>query len=151
VRELLLLIQLTGLNPFQLPNPTNPAILRLISLVQTLKTSSLKATSALYLIWNQDLNGKSGPEPAQVAAFAQTLRHGLSAVETEFAITDDPDGSITQTRMAMVYGTDAASFLFGLLNDTLTVAVEFNDEVRILAPGDVWDAIKQAAGTTEIG
>jgi len=38
VRELLLLIQLTGLDPFAAPDPTNPAILQIISLVQALRT-----------------------------------------------------------------------------------------------------------------
>ncbi len=50
VRELLLLIQLTGLDPFAAPDPTDPAILRLIALVQALKARSLKSTAALYLI-----------------------------------------------------------------------------------------------------
>ena len=34
VRELLLLARLTGLDPFAAPDPTRPAILRLIALVQ---------------------------------------------------------------------------------------------------------------------
>lgn len=148
VRELLLLIQLSSLDPFAVPDPTNPAILRLISLVQALKDRSLKS-AALYLIWNQDLSGKSMPDSTQVAAFARTLRLGFAAVETEFAVADDPDGAIAQTRMTMVYGSDAATFFFGLLNDTLTVEIEFSDPDGTLMAGAVRQAIENAAGKTD--
>ena len=100
VLELLRLVQFTGLDPFAVPNDeptlTNPALLRLISLVQALKQRSLKPAAALYLIWNQDLSGRSAPDPAQVAALARTLRLGFAAVESEFAVADDPDGAITR-------------------------------------------------------
>ena len=89
VRELLLLTQLTGLDPFASPDPTNPAILRLIALVQALKERSLKS-AALYLIWNQDLSGKSAPDPAQITEFARTLRGDFAAIEEQFAAIEDP-------------------------------------------------------------
>jgi hypothetical protein len=151
VRELLLLTRLAGLDPFVPPDPAGPAILHLISIVQALKDRSLKSAVALYLIWNQDLSGKSAPELAQVATFARTLRLGLAAAETEFAIVDDPDGAITQNRMTMVYGTDAAAFFFGLLNDTFTVEIEFSDSDGVLAPGALRQAIQNAAGKTAAG
>ena len=151
VRELLLLIQLTGLDPFAVPDPVNPAILRLVSLVQTLKDRSLKSAAALYLIWNRDLSGKSAPDSAQIAAFARTLRLGLAAVEAEFVVADDPDGAIAQTRMALVYGADAAAFFFGVLNDTLIVEAAFSDPDATLAPGAVRQAIDNAAGKTNAG
>jgi hypothetical protein len=150
VRELLLLIELAGLDPFAAPDPTNPEILRLIALVHALKERSIQS-AALYLIWNQDLSDKSAPDPAQVLAFARLLRLGLVAVETEFAVVDDPDGAIAQARIAMVYGANAASFFFGLLNDTLNVKVEFSDPDGTLAPGAVRQAIESAAGKTDAG
>src|SRR5262249_52106758 len=118
VRELLLLIQLTGLDPFALPDPTDPAILRLISLLQPLKERSVKSAVALYLIWNQDLSGKSAPDPAEIMDFARTLRLSLAAIETEFAVVDDPDGTIARTRMASVYGNDDTNLFFGFLDNT---------------------------------
>ena len=151
VRELLLLVQLAGLDPSVLPDPTEPAILRLASLIQSLKDRSLKSAATLYLIWNQDLSGKSAPDPAQLASFARTLRLGFAAVEAEFAVADDPDGTIAQGQMAKVYGSDAATFFFGLLNDTLTVEVEFSDPDGTLSPGLTRQAIENAAGTTDAG
>jgi hypothetical protein len=151
VRELLLLIQLTGLDPFASPKPTNPAILRLIELVQMMRNHSLKSAVALYLIWNQDLSGKSRPDAVQIATFARTLRLGLAAVETEFAVADDPDGTVAQAQLAKVYGADAAAFFLGLLNDALSVEIEFSDPDGTLAPGAVRQAIENAAGKTGAG
>jgi hypothetical protein len=151
VRELVLLTQLTGLDPFTAPDPTNPAILRLVELVQSMRDRSFKSAASLYLIWNQDLRGNSAPDSAQVAAFARTLRAALAAVETEFTVADDPSGAIAQDRMAMVYGADAAAFFFGLLNYTLIVEVEFSDTDGTLKAGAVLQAIENAAGKTEGG
>jgi len=126
VRELLLLTQLTSLDPFATPNPTHPAILRLIELVQSMKDRSFKSTSALYLVWNQDLSGKSTPDAAQIATFARTLRLGLASIETEFAVADDPDGTIARARMALVYGEDATNLFFGFLDNTFVTDVQYN-------------------------
>ena len=151
VRELLLLIRLTDRDPFAAPDPTSPAIMRLISLAQSLQDGSLKSAAALYLIWNQDLSGRSAPDSAQVAALARTLRVGFAAVETEFAVADDPDGAIAQAQLAKVYGAEAATLFFGLLNDTLTVEVEFSDPNGTLVAGAIRQAIENAAGKTEAG
>ncbi|MGH9751588.1 MAG: neuraminidase-like domain-containing protein, partial [Blastocatellia bacterium] len=125
VRELLLLISLTKLDPFAAPDPTNPAILRLIALIQALKERSLKSAAALYLIWNQDLSGKSAPAPAQVTEFARTLRGDFAAIEDQFAATEDPGGDIARARMTLVYGQEAADAFFALLDDTLTIDVAY--------------------------
>ena len=125
VSELLLLIQVTGLNPFAAPDPANPAMLQLISLLKEMKESGLKTTAVLYLIWNQDLSGKSGPTPAQVNDFARTIRHNLSAIESEFNIVDDPTGEIARARMTLVYGGKTTDFFFSLLNDTFTTEVPY--------------------------
>jgi hypothetical protein len=119
--------------------------------VQSIKDRSFKSAAALYLIWNQDLSGKSAPGSAQVAAFFRTLRLGLAAVEREFAVADDPDGSLAQAQLAKVYGADAAGFFSGLLNGSLTVEVAFSDPQGTLVPGAVRQAIENAAGKTDAG
>ena len=163
VRELLALMRFTGLDPFAAPDiatqpaapappvPPEPPILQLVSLVQALRERSLQPAAALYLIWNQDLSGKAAPAPEEVAGFARTLRLALASVEAEFAVKDDPDGAITQARMATVYGADAAAFFFGLLGDTLSAEVGFGDPDTTLAPGPLREAIMAAAGATEAG
>src|SRR5262249_35104022 len=65
-REFLLLTSSTRLDPFSVPDPTNPPIMRLVHLVAALRDASLKPTQALYLIWNQDISGTSAPTEGQV-------------------------------------------------------------------------------------
>ncbi|HKZ55346.1 MAG TPA: neuraminidase-like domain-containing protein [Anaerolineales bacterium] len=125
IRELLLLTSLTGLDPFVLPDPTHPAILRLIALVEALKARSLKSAAALYLIWNQDLSGKSAPDPRRVAEFARTLRGEFASIDDQFAVTEDPGGDVARARMALVNGQEASDSFFALLEDTIVLDVPY--------------------------
>ncbi|HWW73910.1 MAG TPA: hypothetical protein VNZ44_00855, partial [Pyrinomonadaceae bacterium] len=151
VREFLLLVRLTGLDPFAAPDPTAPAVLRLIELAQALTARSLKPSAALYLVWHQDLSGRSTPADAQVSAFARTLRLSLSGVETEFAVKDDPDGALAQARMTLVYGAAASAFFFGLLGDTLAAETAFADPDGLFADDAKRQPIETAAGKTPAG
>ena len=107
VRELLLLMRFSETNPFAAPDPPSADILEISTLVKRLRASSLKPVEAIYLIWNQDISGRSAPKDAEVLDFARSLRSGLAAVESEFALAEDPDGEIARARMALVYGTTA--------------------------------------------
>ncbi len=137
VRELLLLTSLTGLDPFVAPDSPsagNPAIVRLITLVQAMKARSLKSAAALYLIWNQDLSGKSAPAPAQITEFARTLRGDFAAIEDQFAATEDPGGDIARARMTLVYGQVASDAFFALLNNTVVLDVPYTHGQPTLEP-----------------
>lgn len=126
VREFLLLTQFTGIDPFAAPDPPNPHVWRLIELVRRLRAVSLKPAQALYLIWNQDISGKSVPDAREITGFAHTLRSELTAIEDEFALKEDPDGSISRARMALVYGNEATDLFFGLLGNTLVTDVRYS-------------------------
>lgn len=125
VREFLLLTRLTALDPFTAPDPPKPAIVELIRLVRAIRSAGLKPAQALYLIFHQDISGKSAPDPKQVRELARTLRAGFAAIESEFALLDDPTGEIAHARMALVYGPEATDFFFGLLDETLLVEVAY--------------------------
>jgi hypothetical protein len=138
VRELLLLSSVTGLDPFAPPDISavplaEPPMSRLISLVQALKARSLKTAVALYLIWNQDLSGKSAPEPAQVTEFARTLRGDFADIDQQFAATEDPNGDILRARMTLVYGQDTADAFFALLDNTITTDVSYTNPAPVLS------------------
>jgi hypothetical protein len=119
VRELLLLIRWTGLDPFVALDPPHPPVVRLLDLVDALGEAQLKPAQALYLMWDEDITGRAAPAPGQLTELARALRGDLAGVEREFAIADDPTGDIAQARMALVYGAGATDFFFGLLADTL--------------------------------
>lgn len=145
VRELLLLIEVTGLDPFAAPDPTSPAILRLFEFVQAMEEKSLKPTAALYLVWNQDLSGTSGPGVSQVSEFARTLRISLAGIDNEF--TEDPTGEIAQARMTLAYGQQSADFFFGLLNGSFTSETVYTHFAQEFGPA-LATALQAAAGST---
>ena len=67
-----------------------------------------------------------GAAPAQVTGLAFALRADFAAVEAQFTLQDDPDGSIAQNLMTLVYGSTASAFFFGLLNSTFTTSVPYS-------------------------
>ena len=145
VREFLLLTRCTGIDPFSAADPPQPAILRLIDLVQRFREASLKPTDALYLVWNQDLSGRLEQEHA-VGGLTRTLRSDLAAVEDEFASAEDLDGQVARARMSLVYGSEATDVFFGLLNGALVSEVPYSHEKTALeesiletAPGIAYD------------
>jgi hypothetical protein len=139
VVELLALIDATGLDPFapldlesaaahakpsSAPRAAPPAI-RLVGLVQAMRDATLKPGQALYLLWNRDLSGKSAPTDAAVTGLARSLRADAAAIESQFALVDDPKGDVARGLMALVYGSDATDFFFSLLNGTLAVSAPY--------------------------
>ena len=128
--EFLHLTRFTGLDPFApldpaTEEPSEPPALRLIRLLQALKAASLKPEQALYLIWNEDISGKSAPPNSTITSLARTVRADCAAIETEFSISDDPTGDITKSRMALVYDTATTNFFFSLLDNTVETVVAY--------------------------
>ena len=131
VLEFLRLREFTGLDPFTsldpgATSPTEPPIIRFIRLLQAMSTAGLAPVQALYLLWNQDISGTSAPPLTDITGLALTLRADFAAVEAQFTLKDDPDGSIAQGLMTLVYGSTASSFFFGLLNNTFTTSITYS-------------------------
>jgi hypothetical protein len=141
VVELFALVQCTGIDPFAPLDPeevpsnsgtnqsTSPAraapTVRFIRLVQALRDASVKPAQALYLLWNRDISGKSAPAVSVVNSLARTLRTDAASVDSQFALVDDPNGSIAKNLMTLSYGSEATDFFFSLLDGSLTVSVPY--------------------------
>jgi hypothetical protein len=130
VLEFLRLRQFTGLDPFASLDPATsppvePPIIRFIRLYQAMTAAGMQSVQALYLMWNQDVSGKSAPPPATITGLAFALRADFAAVEAQFVLEDDPDGSIAQSLMTLVYGSTATDYFFGLLNNTMPTSVPY--------------------------
>jgi hypothetical protein len=130
VLEFLLLREFTGLDPFAPLDPgsaapAEPPAVRFIGLLAALAAAGLTTAEALYLMWNQDISGTSAPVQADVTGLALALRADFATVEAQFTLQDDPDGSIAQNLMSLVYGSTASAFFFGLLNRTFTTSVPY--------------------------
>jgi hypothetical protein len=139
VRDFLRFKQCCGIDPFGPPDlgaaPDAAApLIRFIRLVQAMSTAGLDPVQALYLIWNEDDSGALAPQAADVESLALTLRKDFAAVEATFARKDDPDGSIAQGLMALVYGAADAAFFFGLLAETYQATVPFANAAPTLSP-----------------
>jgi Neuraminidase-like domain/FHA domain/Salmonella virulence plasmid 28.1kDa A protein len=131
VLEFLRLREFTGLDPFAPLDPApaapaEPPVIGFVRLLSALAAAGMATTQALYLMWNQDLSGTSSPPPAVVTGLASALRADFAAVQAQFALQDDPDGSIAQNLMSLVYGSTASAFFFGLLNGTFTTSVPYS-------------------------
>ena len=131
VLESLRLREFTGLDPFATLDPgttppAEPHAVRFIRLLASLASAGMTNAQALYLMWNQDLTGTSAPPQADVTGLASALRADFAAVEAQFTLQDDPDGSIAQNLMSLVYGSSASAFFFGLLNGTFTTSVLYS-------------------------
>ncbi|HEX9200977.1 MAG TPA: neuraminidase-like domain-containing protein [Acidobacteriaceae bacterium] len=134
VRELLLLSSLTGLDPFAPPDPPASPMLRLAALVNAMKAQGLKSAAALYLIWNQDLSGKSVPPDLLIDGMVQSLRADFDAVDMQFAVVEDPGGDIARTRMALVYGQEITDALFSMLEGSVVLTAAYVQAAPALDP-----------------
>ncbi len=131
VKEFMLLRQWTGLDPFASLDPgtsppAEPAIVRFIRLLGAVQNAGLTTSQALYLLWNADITGTSVPPLATITALATALRTAFDAADAQFSLQVDPDGSIAQGLMTLVYGTAATTTFFGLLNGTFTTSVGYS-------------------------
>jgi hypothetical protein len=143
VAEFLRFRDLTGMDPFAPLDPGAPAeppVIRFVRLLQSVAAAGLTTAQALYLIWNADLAGTSAPGLDIITGLAATLRTGFAAVQAAFTVRDDPDGSIAEGLMALVYGTAASNYFFGLLNQTVTVSAAYGAPPGRQVPGAVIDA-----------
>jgi hypothetical protein len=108
-----------------------------IDFIQLLKARGLKTAAALYLIWNQDLSGKSAPTQAQITEFARTLRGNFVDIDAQFAAQEDPNGDVLRARMTLVYGQVTSDAFFALLDNTITYDVPYTNPTPALLPAIV--------------
>jgi hypothetical protein len=119
--------------------PAEPPAIRFVRLVQAMQNAGLAPVQALYLLWNQDVSGTLAATFDTIAGLAQTLRADFAAVEAQFTLQDDPNGTIAQQLMTLVYGATDTDFFFGLLNGTFSVSVPYSYASPVL-PQPVIDA-----------
>jgi hypothetical protein len=126
VEELLSVCAVTGIDPFASPHPPTPGLSALLALLDDLSATGMRITQALYLLWNEDLTGTADPGQTAVTGLARDLRTVFRATTSQLAVVADPDGSVARARMTLVYGAEATDVFFGLLENTLTVAVTYS-------------------------
>ena len=111
-----------GATPGQDPEP---GLIIFIKMVQAMATASLDPAQALYLVWNEDISGSLAPDSDAIGALALQLRADFAAINATFARKADPDGSVAQALMALVYGAADTSLFFSLVDGTYLTTTPF--------------------------
>jgi hypothetical protein len=138
--------QFSGLDPFApldpgATSPVEPPIIQFVRLAQTMTAVGIQPFQALYLLWNQDISGKSAPPSSDVTGLAFALRGAFAAVEAQFTLQVDPSGTIAKGLMTLVYSSAATDFFFGLLNDTFITSIPYGSPA-----GAIPQAVINASG-----
>lgn len=132
VLEFLRLKSCSGINPFEplvlgtAPGEQpEPGLIRFIKMVQAMNAAGLDPAQALYLLWNEDISSSLAPTSTDVGALALQLRADFSSIDTTFSRKTDPNGSIAQTLMAVVYGAADTAFFFSLINGSYLTQIPY--------------------------
>lgn len=135
VQELLALIAMSGIHPFEPLTFLDPAdstkyklpfILQFINLTNLIKQSPFKISQLQYFLQHVDLSGKASPTRESVLDFAKTIREDVVRISREHVVKDDPTGEVAKSKMALVYGHAVTDTFFGLLNGSSQYHVTYS-------------------------
>ncbi len=137
VREFLAIKHLSGLDPFvsldfeEISNSApfgavRPQVLRFIKKVRQIQDSPFKVSQLVYYLKHEDWSGKASPAEEDILAFARILRSDLLHINQENAVSEDPSGEITRSKMALVYPQESVDTFFGLLTNAITFTTEYD-------------------------
>lgn len=132
VRELLVLVEVSGLQPFAEPGLSGAGMVGFIELVRAIRAAGLSVSSTLYLLWNVDVAGQGAAKRGEVLALARGLRSDFVAIEAELAIGDDPEGSVTREKMSLAYGRATTEAFFALVEGDLRLEVPYTHSDNVL-------------------
>ncbi|MBS0150492.1 MAG: peptidoglycan-binding protein [Nitrospira sp.] len=114
VEELLGVLDLTGLNPFNLEN-TDDAV-ELIDLLADVRASGFSLDELHYLHEHDlDADTRVGVTDEAISQTLIEIRDGLITIENEFIIVADPNGDVTTRYLGMALEADAASAVVAAL------------------------------------
>lgn len=122
VRDLIRMLNLSGLDPFQVPGDDWPA-LTLVRAVQQLQQSGLNAAQLEYV-----LGDTSAPEPNEARErVILSLREGLRAIAAELDEAAESDGALTRRALALLQVEP------GLIDAALQVVLGADQAAAVLA------------------
>ncbi len=132
VRELIVLKQLSGLDPFRALHP-DPLItidqdhpfsqtLKFIEMVEEIKESGLKIEDLNYLLRHRfDETGKYRPNPEGMLTLLKTLAEGVRAIRTEHAVPDDPgtmSDEVLRQKLGLILPANVAATFLAMMEGT---------------------------------
>lgn len=145
VAELVILRDLSGIDPFGPQTAVDPPLPRFVALARQVAATGVKLPRLAYFLRHEDPTGRSSPTRQDVLAFARQLRTELARVDRDHTVGDDPTGDVAKAKFALVYGAPTADTFFGLLTGAVTTSVPYDhggdlpDAVTGLAPALSYD------------
>lgn len=105
VRELLDLLDLTGLNPFD--GASLYDALRVIDLLETIDAAGFSLAELMYLLRHEFVGSRrAAPAEARIGVFLTQLRAGLQRIRASFQAAPDPTGEITARLLSAIVAAD---------------------------------------------
>ena len=117
VSDLLAVIQLVGIDPFQQQSPA--ATLAFVQSVQAIQGSPFSIAQLNYLYRHiYDPNVGIAPLPANVDLLLASLQVGLAGIARADAVVPDPKGELLAKKLATLLGTAVSGTAMGLITGT---------------------------------
>jgi hypothetical protein len=132
IEELIMIKQMSGIDPFIELENVNPEILNFIDLVELIKKSKFKIDTLNYYLQHQDITGEASPSTDVLLYLAKTIKDGLIRIEQENTIDNDPNGEAVKTMMALVYENNVVDRFFGLLKSVTQYSENYDHSTEVL-------------------
>ena len=121
VSELVPLIELSGLKPFEPLGDGVPSTLKFIELAQKLNDGGIKTSTLEYWLLNQDSTGKMLPNDKVVEDLLRSLKTALNKIDpTSIFPKPDEEETVFQTKvtemMGLIYGAGVVEQFFSIGN-----------------------------------
>ena len=137
VIELVSLIDLSGLNPFEPLEDGFPTTLKFIELAQKLNEGGIKISTLEYWLLNQDSTGKLLPNDKVVEDLLRTLKTALNKIDpTSIFPNPNEEEAIFQAKvkemMGLIYGSSVVEQFFSIgnvRNQTFTATYSQKTEI----------------------
>lgn len=126
IQELITLMELTQINPYDKPANIHPDIIRFIEIAQQLKKAKIKIPNLDYYLRHRDPSGEASPNQSEILQVAKVLKDELQRIDKEFSTEMDATGEAAQSLMATLYGSDVTNQFFGYINATTASQVAYD-------------------------
>jgi len=134
IEELVMIKQMSGVDPFIELKDVNPNILTFIDIVKMIRDSKFKTDTLNYYLLHKDITGKASPSGDALLQLAKAFKDGLNRIEQENTVGNNPDGEVIKSRMSLVYENAAADRFFGLLKGVTQYSIEYDHQQDNLEP-----------------
>lgn len=135
IEEVLILQDLSQINPFASLTPVKPPIVQFIEIARRLKDQKAKLTSLTFYLRHEDLSDESSPTETEIRAFARQLTAEMQRVEVENSIGGEATADLAKEKMGLLYDPETVNMFFSILNDDILLESSYDHHQQVLEEG----------------